>query len=211
MTGKHYMVFLSTLGILLLYFLSSISQPISIDIEDIQKHEGEKVRIEGIVTNYYLTRYGNQIITLESNNTTITIFVEEKINVEYGDEIQVFGQVQKYRDTWRIYAEKENAVTIVKKWQNLSHPLWELGENPARYNGLNINTTGYVDRIYSTYFYIVDSEEKHSLIVFYNPSNLNISLKPGQKVTLFGKFVYDENTFRYKLDINEGACIIEGG
>ena len=209
MIGKSWTVFLSIIGIIFLYFLSSLSQPILINIDDVQNYEGKKIKIEGIVTEHHFTNYGNQMITLKQNNKTLTVFVEEKTDVEYGDKILVIGQVQKYKNTWQIVANKNNAITILQKWQNISSPLWQLAENPTKYNGLNINITGYIERLYNTYFYITDSEEKHSLIVFYDPSDVNISLKPGQKVRLFGKFIYDEDTFRYKLEVGDKIFVIK--
>ena len=52
------------------------------------------------MTNYYQTKHGSQIITIEDKNTSITVFVEGNIVLEYGDKIQVTGAVQKYKDEW---------------------------------------------------------------------------------------------------------------
>jgi hypothetical protein len=80
-------------------------------------------------------------------------------------------------------------------------PLWQLSSSPTKYEGLNVNVTGYVDTIYDTYFYLNDPEGNYSIIVFCNPSKYNIH--SGQKVNVAAKFSFNNEEFRYRLDISD--------
>lgn len=199
---KYFSLLFSVIGILVLYFLSKLSQTPLIEIHELPDYEGKQVIIEGVVTDYQVTRHGSQIITIENNNATTTVFVEGKTNIEYGDKIRVTGEVQKYKDDWELVVNDNRFVTILEKWHNISFPLWQLAEKPTKYLDLNVNVTGYIESISNTYFYLVDIEKKHSLIVFYKLSK-NITIFPGQKVSASGKFSFDEENFRYQLEICE--------
>lgn len=199
---KYLSVIFSVAGITLLYFLSTLSQPVMIELCEIPEYEGKQVIVEGIVTEHHVTSYGSHIITLEDDNATTTVFVEEKTNVEYGDKIQATGKVQKYEGDWEIIVGNVRFVTIVQKWQNITIPLWQLAENPTKYDGLNVNVTGFIDAVYDTYFYLVDTEEEHSIIVFYARSGDNV-FYPGQKVNVAATFTFDLEDFRYRLIVSE--------
>ena len=197
---KYLSLLLAITGVLLLYFLSRLSHPPLIDINEMPDYEGKQVTIEGVVTDYRATRQGSQIIKIKSNNATATVFAEGKTNMEYGDRIQATGEVQKYKDDWELVTNDNRYVTILEKWHNISFPLWQLAENPAKYLDLNVNVTGYIEAISNAYFYLVDLEKKHSLIVFYKLSK-NITIYPGQKISVSGKFSFDEENFRYQLEL----------
>jgi len=199
---KHYSLIFSIVGILVLYFLLRSSQSTMISICEIPKYEGKQVTIEGMVIEHHLTKYGSQIIKIESNNATTTVFIEGKTEVEFGDKIQVTGEIQKYEGEWEIVVNSLNMVKIIEKWGNRSFPLWQLAENPNKYLGLDINITGYIDYISNSYFYIADFERKYSLPVFYELGK-NITISPGQKISAFGQFLFDEENFRYKLELSQ--------
>ena len=199
---KHYSLIFSIVGIFVLYFLLKISPPPVINIYEIPKYEGKQIIVEGSVLEHHQTKYGSQIIKIENKNVTTTIFVEGKTEVEFGDKIQAIGEVQKYEGEWEIIVNSINQFKIIEKWGNRSFPLWQLAENPSKYIGLDINISGYVDYISNSYFYIIDFERKYSLIVFYTLVE-NITISPGQKINVFGQFLFDEENFRYKLELNK--------
>jgi len=199
---KYFSLLFSIAGISLLYVLSILSQPTIIELRELPDYEGKQVIAEGNVTEYYATTYGGQIITIKDDDVTATVFVEGTIDIEYGDKIQATGTSQKYKEGWEIVVNNERFVTVLEKWQNISFPLWQLAGNPTKYDGLNVNVTGYVDVIYESYFYLVDETEEHSLIVFCKPSKYNVSY-PGQKVNVAAQFAFDEEKFQYKLTLCE--------
>jgi len=197
---KYFSLLFSIVGILLLYFLSKLTQPPIIGLNEISKFDGKQVIVEGIVKDYSNSRFGSQQIIIENNNCSVTIFLEGKIEVEYGDKIQARGEVQKYKDGWEIIINNKQFIKILKKWNNISFPLWQLAKNPNRYLDLNVKVTGYIESISNTNFYLVDVVNKQSLIVFYS-SFKNITIFPGQRVNALGKFTFDEKNFRYQLEI----------
>jgi len=196
---KYLSIIFSVAGIALLYFLSTLSQPTLIDLNEIQKYEGKQVIVEGIVTEYYTTKFDSQIITIENNNFSTKIFIEGKTDIDYGDKIQATGEVQIYNGEWEVVVNNQRFVRVLQKWQNITIPLKQLAETPERYDGLNVNVTGYADAIYDTYFYLADSEGKYSLVIIYNSMNYNFTT--GQKICVAGKFVFDSDDFRYVVEV----------
>lgn len=197
---KYFSLMFSVLGILILYFLSRLTQPPFIEINEMQDYEGKNVTIEGFVADYRATRHGSQIITIKNNNDSAAVYVEGAVSLEYGDKIRATGEVQKYDDGWELVINDCNSVKIIEKWHNSSFPLWQLAENPTKYLNLNVNVTGYIESLSNAYFYLVDLENKHSLIVFYTLPK-NVTIYPGQKVSASGKFSFDQENFRYQLEI----------
>ena len=210
MNIKHFSLIFSVVGILLLYFVSMLSQPIQIGLNELPEYEGKQVIVEGFVIDYYVTSYGSQIIKIKDNSTgqegthQATIFVEGKITLEYGDKIQATGKVQKYKDEWEIVVGSQSLIQLLQKWQNISFPLWQLAENPEAYVGTNVNVTGRIDKLYGTYFYLADLEKQQSILVLCKSSFIH-NFSVGDRVCVAAKFVYDENNFQYHLGITEGT------
>lgn len=198
---KYLSIIFSVAGIAFLYFLSTLSQPIIIDLNEISKYEGRQVIVEGIVTEAYTTKYESQIITIENNNFSTKIFVEGEIEISYGDKIQATGEVQAYKGEWEVVVNNKRFVRILQKWQNITIPLKQLAQTPDKYDGLNINVTGHADTIYETYFYLIDNEEKYSIVVTYNP--LKHDITTNQKLYVAGRFVFDSSNFRYNLEVGD--------
>ena len=199
---KHFPLIFSTIGVILLYLLSTLSNPAIIELSELSKYEGKKITANGTVIDYYTTTYTSQIITIENNNTRAIVFLEGEASVEYGDIIEVTGKVQKYKGEWEIVVDDVHFIKILRKWNNISFPLWQLAENPERYEDLNVNVTGFIDLVYDNYFYLIDEDNTHSLLVFYTSIGQNF-LHPGKKVSVAAKFYFDEEDLRYKLSIGE--------
>lgn len=203
---KHFVVLLSVLCIILLYFLSTLSQPQKIEISQLPDYEGKQVIIQGIVTKQHITTYEGHIINIKDinyeNNFEAIIYVEEKTDVEYGDTIEALGQVQRYNDEWEVVVNSARYVTILQKWNDIIFPLWQLAENPEKYVGTNVNISGLVDRDYDSYFYLLDEENKHSIIVYYDSLKFQ-NFTQGDKVYVGGQFLYDEESMRYKIKVEE--------
>ncbi|MGF3554929.1 MAG: hypothetical protein ACQXXF_06645 [Thermoplasmatota archaeon] len=199
---KYYTLIISITGVFVLYFLSKFSSAPLININEMPNYNGQQVIIEGTVIEYQINKYGNQIITIEDKNSTTLIFSEEKTEVEYGDKIQAAGEIQKYKEKWELVIKDVNNLKILEKRKNVSIPLWQIAQNPNRYLNLNVNVTGCVESISNSYFYLADLEKKFFLPVFYE-LNKNLTITPGQKVSILGRFSFDEKNFRYKLEINQ--------
>jgi uncharacterized protein YdeI (BOF family) len=202
MKMKHFTLMFSIIGILFLFFVSRMYQPPLIAINQMPNYQDKQVIIEGTVIEYHLTKYSSQIITIENNNATTTVFVEGMADIEFGDKIQVTGDVQKYKEGWEIVVNNVNQVKILEKWSNISIPLWQLADNPLKYINLNIQVNGYIDSISNSYFYLTDLEKNHFLPVFYELEK-NVTISPGQKICIQGKFSFDKENLRYKIEIIE--------
>ena len=199
---KRLSLLFATSGTLFLYFLSILSEPYVVDLSDLPNYAGKKITTNGVVTEYFTTKYASQMITIKNENFTAIVYLEGICDVEYGDRIQATGEVQKYMDDWEVIVDNKKNLKIVEKWDNVSFPIWQLAQNPTKYLGLNVNVTGYIESIFDSYFYIVDIENKHSLVVFYD-SYAGLSLYPGKKVCISAKFLFDEKNLRYKLELFE--------
>jgi RecG-like helicase len=209
MNIKRISLIFSVIGILLLYLVSILSQPSNIKLHELPEFEGKEVTTSGVVTEHHTTQYGSQMITIHNDDFTAIVFIEGKTDVEYGDKIQVTGEVQKYKEDWEIIVNNPRFISTVQKWNNISFPIWQLAENPARYVGLNVNVTGFIDSVFDSYFYLADLDEKYSLMVFHKSSNL--TLYSGKGVCVRGKFLFDEKNLRYVLEVcdeNHGISLL---
>ena len=83
---KYFVILLSIVSLLLLYVLSTFSNPVEIDLANIEDYEDKYVLVEGVVIEHHLTEYGSQLIEIrdqkENNNTGVTVFVEEETTIE---------------------------------------------------------------------------------------------------------------------------------
>lgn len=186
----------------MLYFLSTLSQPTIVELYQIPNYEGKQVIVEGIVIEHRLTTYGGQIIEIKdfikANSTELIVFVEGETPVEYGDTIQATGTVQKYKGEWELVVDNERFIKILQKWNNITFPLWQIAANPDKYVGLNVNVYGVVERDYTSYFYLVDSEDEYTVAVYYDSSRF-YNFTEGDEVKVGARFVYDTPTLRYVL------------
>jgi len=216
MEFKYFVIVLSIACIIFLYFLSSLSRPSEISIDEITNFEGKQVIVSGIVTDYRTTTYGGQIIEIKDisneNSSNLIVYVEEETTVEYGDEIQATGLVQKYKDDWEVVVDSSRYVKILQKWDNVTFPLWQLANNPNKYIDLNVNVSGFVDRDYESYFYLVDSKGDFSIVVYYDSSQFK-NFSEGDFVSIGARFSYDPSTIRFVLYTNEenhSIIVLEG-
>jgi hypothetical protein len=177
-----------------------------IDLHEIPDYEGKQVIVEGVVTEHRTTTYGEKIIEIKNpdskNSSKTIVFVEGETPVEYGDIIQATGTVQKYKGEWEIVVNNERLVKILRKWSNITFPLWQLAEDPNKYVGTNVNVTGFIDRKYDAYFYLVDSEEQYTVAVYYDSSRF-YNFSQGDAVYVGARFVYDAETMRFVLSAKE--------
>jgi len=200
MNLKKYSVLFSVIGIASLYLLSCFCRPSYIDISRASDFEGKKVITKGRVKEISENKFQNQIITIQDNNSSIKIFSEELTKVEYGDIIEVTGDVQKYGEIWEIVVESSEDIKILKKWENISMPLWQITMNPDRYLGTNVKVRGHIENIYNSFFYLKDINTEHKIIISYEGIKF-LYLKPGKEVIVKGVLSYDDTNFRYLIKI----------
>jgi hypothetical protein len=186
----------------MLYILSTFSHPTAISFSELAEYEDRQVILQGLVCDHSVTSYGSQIITLRDINdsdTELKVFVEMLTDVEYGDTIEAIGSVQRYQDAWELVVSHPKNIKIVSSWDNNSSPLWQLAEQPEKYVGLNIRTNGFIDRIYESFYYLIDASGRYSLVVYTKPENHH-NLSEGSPCSIDGRFLYDSENCRYCID-----------
>jgi len=215
MKFKYIVIVLSLSSVLLLYFLSSLSQPTIISLSAVPSNEGKQVLVHGIVTDSQTMTFGSQLIIIRDTNSTdsspITLYIEGEIAVEYGDLIQATGIVQQYNSIWEIAVNNPHFVLILQHWANRSIPLLQLAKNPTNYVDTNVNVTGVIDSLTSSNFYLSDPEGGCSLLVTC-PHSSTSSFAQGDLVAVNGRFLYDQATLSYALkviDNTHGVTIVE--
>jgi hypothetical protein len=209
MDFKYGVVLLSCICISFLYGLSILSHPAAIELSEMSNNDGKNVLIQGVVTDFSTTTYGNQIITLsdiQNTNTTITVFIEGTTLVNYGDTIQAEGTVQKYQGKPELVVNNPRCITLLKAWQNTTYPIRQLAEQPQKYVGFNVHVYGEVEKTYPDYFYLTDSETQY-LIPVYSNSFTNVSA--GDEISLGARFIYDQTLLRYTFTLNEEQHFIK--
>lgn len=200
---KYFVIILALLSISMLYILSTYSHPAAISFSEIGEYEDRQVILRGVVSDHSVTVYDSQILTLRDINgsdTELKVFVEMVTDVEYGDIIDAIGSVQKYQDSWELVVSHPKNIKIVSSWNNTSSPLWQLAEQPEKYVGLNIRTNGFIDRIYESFYYLIDASGRYSLVV-YTESENHHNLSEGMQCSIDGRFLYDSENFRYFIDL----------
>jgi len=203
MEFKHLIIIIAIIGVAFLYFISSLNQPTFIDISQAPEFEGKKVTVEGIVVYHYTTSFNSKIIEINNENKSqLLVFIEEEFDVEYGDIIRATGTIIKYNDEWELVVESTQNIEIIQEWEEILNPLWQLAESPTKYVGMNVNTSGILDRQYESYFYLSDLESKYSIVVSLGTNTLQ-NVTQGDHIYVAGRFVYDNIHLRYTIEISE--------
>lgn len=202
MLDKRFVILFAVIGIIVLYLVSVASQPEGIALKDVKNKEGENVVVEGVVADKYQTKNGNTIMEIRDDNTNISVFHEGYVDAEIGDEIRVTGLVQKYKDEYEIVASE---IEILKKWDKNYIELKQLKSNPEKYEGVNINVTGFTISIKHNEFYLSDNISKIKVVI-----TKSTSLPPeNQKIFVKGKMRYDENMFEYFIELDNYGVLNE--
>ncbi|HDM67222.1 MAG TPA: hypothetical protein ENG62_02415 [Thermoplasmatales archaeon] len=187
---------LSILGIAVLFFLSTLIQPILVSLEELSRYEGREVVVKGFVS-HYTTWDEFQIIDLRSGNITTPIFLQGIVTVHSGDLIEVTGKVQKYEGKWEVFVDDTKDIVILSHWENSSTSLWEIACHPTWFEGLNINVTGYVESLHDKWFILSDGN--YSILV--SSRYIDSGVSNGDKVLVYGYFTYEPRYARYIIQV----------
>lgn len=226
--GKAVIIF-SLLGVGILYGLSlaSFVEPPYVPLEEVAcragagDHEGELIRTKGVITDFRATDYGN-MLTIRENKTELQIFVDtadksaEKLNLSYGDVIEVEGRVNTYkgRPELVVHGGHENAIkklSAENENENIAF-VSQIAMHPEDYKGERVSVMGYADNVYKHVFYLADEHGKHLLRVRVeaetearaksDDGSIPISsLQKGDKIIAEGVFRYDPGNMRYELNL----------
>jgi hypothetical protein len=208
MKFKYIVIVLSLIGLSVLYLLSSLSQPTVISLSLVPFNEGKQVVVKGIVTRFQTTTYGSQLVTIRdvdsTNFSTITLYIEGDVSVEYGDFIQATGVVQQYNNNWEITVSNPRFVEILQQWNDCSFPVWQLAQNPMKYVDTNVNVSGIVGTLSSDGFSLCDMEGSNVVPVSYAHASES-SFSQGDPVAVRARFLYNEETLSYLLQVTDST------
>ncbi len=194
---KYLTLFISVIGVILLYTLSLFQQPIILSsVQSIGDYEGKEVTLEGIILEYQTTKYDNQLITLQCNSTQLTVFSEKPISIHIGDLLQATGKIEKYKDSWELILSNPKATRIIEKWQNRTIQIKDLASHPEDYLQVPINISGYVDLKYEDLIYLRDYSNNYTIPLI--PSNNSIP-STGTSIYVHAMLTYDPANLRYIL------------
>lgn len=212
MKFKYLVIVLSLASLLVLYLISGLSQPTVVPFSQIPASEGKQVIVQGIVASYQTTTTGSTLVTIRNNDaantTTITLYVEGPLALEYGDLVQVTGIVQQYNNQWELAVTDPQAVTVLERWGDRSFPLWQLAQNPTRYVDTNVNVTGVVGTISSSGFTLLDPAGTSSIPVSWSHGS-TVSFSKGDQVAVQAQFLYDDATLSYLLKVTDATNDIQ--
>jgi cytochrome c-type biogenesis protein CcmE len=215
MKFKYLIILIAAASLVALYFLSLVSHPALISLSALPTYNGQQVIVQGMVTDYRTTTFGSQIITIrdsEKGNTSVVLYIEGAVSVEFGDTIQAMGEVQQYNEQWEVSVNNPQFVTIVQKWDNHTFPFWQLAENPGKYLDTNVNVTGIVTQKQKSSFSLTDPTGKYCIDVTYDAS-CSSQFSNGDSVAVAGRFVYESQSLRYTLKAtgnNQGVWKVTG-
>jgi len=194
---KYITLIFSIIGIILLYSLSLTQQPIIIDsVQSIEEFEGKEVTLSGIIQEYQSTSYGNQLIHIKCNNTTLTVFSESPLTLHIGDKIKATGTIQKYKDSWELILSNPKSATIINSWQNRTIQIVDLANHPKDYLDIPINITGFIDLKYDDIIYIRDLTHNNTIPLvtpFFSTPDTST------KIYAHAQLYYDSINLRYLL------------
>ena len=226
--GKAVIVF-SLLGVGILYGLSltSFVEPPYVPLEEVAcragagDHEGELIRTKGVITDFRATDYGN-MLTIRENKTELRIFVDTldksagKLNLSYGDVIEVEGRVKTYKGRPELVVHGGHGNAIKKlsaenENENIAF-VSQIAMHPEDYKGKRVSVVGYADNVYKHVFYLADEHGKCLLRVRVeaetdaraksDDGSIHISaLQKGDKIIADGVFRYDPGNMRYELNL----------
>lgn len=191
----------SLVGLVALFIIASLTEPVVISPANISSYEGRDVMIRGTVTDLYMTKYGGGILEVTAGKSRAKVFIEDfSKQVNYGDTIKVTGKVRKYKGDYEVVTLNDRSIQVVSHENKSSMFLQSLADDPMSYEGKNIRVMGYVDRVYEKSFYLRDGDYSLKVISDVKPNE-------SEKIIADGLLVYDEDDMRYVLRLNRFECI----
>jgi len=219
--GKIAVIF-SVLGIFALYALSTFSTPPLVPLDEIGAHNGELVRIQGILTEIACTKQGNAILRVENGSDAVQVFlsrgcgvgvssvsssgassVKRILNFSLGDEVEVEGIVKLFDGIYEIVAED------IRKLRSSEFPAFSVSQvasQPQDFVGRKIRVVGCVKRTYKRVFHLCDCGDSFGeMRVLLNSLERGAKIERGAKVAIEGYLRYNPEGMRYEL-ISTAVC-----
>lgn len=192
----------SVVGIIFLYWISTLVAPVKVGIEEIPNYEGKYVDVEGVVSDVRIVSGGSCVLTLRRNGSSVDVFVRggEGLDIGYGSEVSVVGVVRLYEGEHEILTSADR-VELLNSSEVVFVP--QLAALPQEYVGERVRVVGTVSRLYTNVLYLEGGGAE--LRVMANAS-VTETLDEGEKIVADGVFEYDEQSFRFELRLLALSC-----
>jgi DNA/RNA endonuclease YhcR with UshA esterase domain len=201
MKFKYVIIVIACVSTAALYLLSLVSHPPLVPLSDLQRHNGQRVLVQGVVTNYRTTDYGNQIVTIRDTDNPsyrVTVYIEGELPINYDDTIQATGEVQQYKGQWELVVPNPQLITILQQRTNQSTPLWYLAEHPTNYLDTTVQITGIVAEKHPTSCTLTDPTGAYSIEIFYDTDHPHEFLKD-DFVSVAARVLYEPTLLQFIL------------
>ncbi|MEM3444834.1 MAG: hypothetical protein QW115_02550 [Thermoplasmata archaeon] len=216
-----------------LLFLYSVQlKPEFVPLSEISReHIGKRITTEGMLgkcrfeENYVKGAVqdsgGNSRIGFYAVNNAFADF--KRLNPLPGAKLRLTGVVKEYGGEIEIYLSEANSIEVLETPGSLYIPIEELLENPERFKGLYLNTSGRISsiatlknstdgRLVGTQIEITDGNYTLSCIA-YNvciQTDCNgMPLEKGSYVLIFGQFNYNSRYGRWNLVFTDEKSIMK--
>ncbi len=130
----HFAIIFAVVGIIVLYFISTLSVPPEIQLDEVGGYVGEDVIVKGIVIDYELTVRNDAKLIIYGDNTTLKVKLEDcHKQIDINDRIKLQGEVREFRGQYELVAVTDNSVEILDYYNVELVPLNELANYVNQY------------------------------------------------------------------------------
>ncbi len=210
----HFAIIFAVVGIVVLYFISTLSEPPEIRLDEVGDYVGEDVVVKGVVLDYELTVRNDAKLLIYGDNTTLKVKLEDctkQININ--DRIKLQGEVREFRNEYELVAVTDNSIEVIGRHQVELVAFNELANHESQYiaiEGVVVDQSIYGDgelylELFQNNIIISAYIEKYNEFVAKTARDLNIT----DTVKLSG--ILQKNSNGYKLIVyNENSVEITG-
>lgn len=130
----HLAVLFAVVGIIVLYSISSLSEPEHIRLDEIPDHVGEDVVVQGVVIDHETTVRGDAELLIYGDTTTLEVVVEDyDKNIEINRMIKLQGEVREFRDQYELVAVTDSSIEVIGEYETELVLLADMGEYLNQY------------------------------------------------------------------------------
>lgn len=215
-------------GTAFLWAIVRTTEPPMIRWADAPDHEGEEVRIEGVVVDATPLRSGGISMVLNEwghggnlsspeDPIRIPVLVEVlDAPVGIGDRLRLRGIVEPYRGQYQLCVDDPRGVEVVTRWDGTPLTLPHLALRPASYVGAQVWVEGYLSSIWraegSVPYAIATLSDAPVNAALRLDAEVAVPLSEdlcrGDAVFAQGRFEYDRGSFSYRLILDSEGHVM---
>lgn len=125
----HLAVLFAVVGIIVLYSISSLSEPEHVRLDEIPDHVGDDVIVQGVVIDQETTVRGDAELLIYSDMTTLEVVIEDFDKyIEINRMIKIQGEVREFRDQYELVAVTDSSLEVIGEYETELVPLSDIEE-----------------------------------------------------------------------------------